>query len=192
MGLDFLGFLLPIRRFSMGYKQSKTKKFNSREGDGVQRPAASEHPRRRLRQWAPSPCMAQAGAPFSGRESSLSRDLRRQFRATHADCRPPIASRPPGESSASVHDPGAAAVARRFAPSWFPDGAGPAWTCADWPRANAVNAFSAMLCNFTPLRRFVALGPPPRRGIDRQHHNHNTVLHIRQEIVLVMFEEGLS
>jgi len=27
MGLDFLGFLRPIRGFSMGYEQSKLKKY---------------------------------------------------------------------------------------------------------------------------------------------------------------------
>src|SRR5271166_3856128 len=67
--------------------------------------------------------MAQAGAPFPGANRAFPETCgaisgRLAFGLSPADRFP--AARRPSESSASVHDPGAAAVARRFAPSWFP------------------------------------------------------------------------
>ncbi len=98
-----------------------------------------------------------SGGAISGCESSLSRDLRRHFRPRLAFGLSPAdrvpAARLPGKSSASVHGPGppygvGSAIPENSPPSRFPALAGSAKVCADRPRANAVNAFSATLCNF--------------------------------------------
>ena len=64
----------------------------------------------------------------------------------------------------------------------------PAKTARIDPRPNAVNAFSATLCNLPQLHRLVAQARDSgQRPGGRRNCNHSTALHFSQEIVLVMF-----
>ena len=104
------------------------------------------------------------GLPFIRPRDQSPDQARDGGRATRVQARGQalhLPGRPPGELSASVHEPGrpygvGSAVPEYSPPSRSPALAGPAWAAADWPRANAGNAFSAMLCNFHQLHRLVA------------------------------------
>ncbi len=106
---------------------------------------------------------------------------------------PLIASRSRGRSSASVHDwPGAGTAPGRLSLKirrrrGFRPGP-PAKTARIDPRPNAVNAFSATLCNLPQLHRLVAQARDSgQRPGGRRNCDHSTALHFGQEIVLVMF-----
>ena len=81
MGLDCLGFLRPIRGFSMGYEQSKTKKLRKRPSSGGGRSASparlfsARHPARLERLVAADSRRRNA---FGGSGHSICPPIRRQ------------------------------------------------------------------------------------------------------------------
>ncbi len=130
------------------------------------------------------------GGAISGREWSLSRDFRRHFRATRMRtvARRSLPGRPASQRVERERPrPGrrrcrlkirAVVVSRPGRPRQDLRGLTATECCQCIQRHG-----SAISPTPSPRRA----GPSPRRGIDRQHRAHNTVLHVRPEIVLVVF-----